>query len=83
MDIELVRRWAEAGYLPTFRRLFGSSAWTHYVDPSEHLTGTIWASINSGLHALQHDFFFFRRFCEGSYRMRLARAEDMKADPFW
>jgi predicted AlkP superfamily phosphohydrolase/phosphomutase len=83
MDIELVRRWAEAGYLPTFRRLFGSSAWTHYVDPSEHLTGTIWASINSGLDALQHDYYFFRRFCGGSYRLRLARAEDMKADPFW
>jgi predicted AlkP superfamily phosphohydrolase/phosphomutase len=83
MDIELVRRWAEAGYLPTFRRLFEISAWTRYVDPSEHLTGTIWASINTGLDALHHDFYFFRRFCGGSYRMRLARAVDMKADPFW
>jgi predicted AlkP superfamily phosphohydrolase/phosphomutase len=83
MDIELVRRWAEAGHLPTFRRLFEMSAWTRYVDPREHLTGTIWASINSGLNALQHNFYFPRRFCGGSYRMRLARAEDMKADPFW
>ena len=83
MDVELVRRWAAAGYLPTFRRLFDSAAWTHYVDPSEHLTGTIWTSINTGLDALRHDFQFFMRFCADSYRLRLARADDIRGDWFW
>jgi len=83
MDVELVRRWAAGGYLPTFRRLFDSAAWTHYVDLSEHLTGTIWASINGGLDALHHDFYFNRRFCGGSYRLRVARADDLPDEPFW
>src|ERR1700675_226875 len=83
MDVELVRRWATAGYLPTFRRLFETAAWTHYIDPSEHLTGTIWTTINTGVGPARHNFQFFMRFCVGSYRLRLARAEDMRAEPFW
>ena len=83
MDVELVRRWAAAGYLPTFRRLFESAAWTHYVDPTEHLTGTIWTSIHTGLDPLRHNFYFFRRFCGGSYRIRMARAGDLRSDTFW
>ena len=78
MDIELVRRWVAAGYLPTFRRLFESAAWTDYIDPSEHLTGTIWTSIHTGLDPLRHDFYYFRRFCTGSYRIRMARAGDLR-----
>ena len=83
MDVELVRSWAAAGYLPTFRRLFEGSAWTDYVDPPEHLSGTIWTSINTGLGPLRHNFYFFTRLVSGSYRMRMARADDMKSDWFW
>ena len=83
MDVELVRRWAAAGYLPTFRRLFESAAWTDYVDPPEHSSGTIWASIHTGLNPLRHDFSFFMRYCRESYRMRLARPDDVRGDPFW
>ena len=83
MDVELVRRWAAAGYLPTFRRLFESAAWTDYVDPPEHMSGAIWTSIATGVRPLRHDFSFFMRYRVGSYRMRLARADDIKDDPFW
>ena len=83
MDVDLVRSWATAGYLPTFRRLFERSAWTDYVDPPEHLSGTIWTSINTGLGPLRHDFYFFTRLVSGSYRMRMARADDVKSDWFW
>ena len=83
MDVELVRSWAAAGYLPTFRRLLERFAWTDYVDPPEHLSGTIWTSINTGLGPLRHDFYFFTRYVGGSYRMRLARADDLKSDCFW
>jgi len=78
-----VRRWAAAGYLPTFRRLFESAAWTDYVHPPEHQAGTIWTSINTGLGPLRHDFQFFMRFCADSYRLRLARADDIRDDWFW
>ncbi len=83
MDVELVRRWAAAGYLPTFRRLFETAAWTDYIDPPEHMSGTIWTTINTGVGPARHNFQFFIRFSGGSYRVRLARAEDMRAEPFW
>ncbi len=83
MDLELVRRWAAAGYLPTFRRLFESAAWTDYVHPPEHQPGTIWTTINTGLGPLRHDFQFFMRYCVDSYLLRLARAGDIRYDWFW
>lgn len=83
MDVELVRRWAAAGYLPTFRRLFESSGWTDYVDCPEDFGGIPWPSINTGLSPLQHDLYHYMRLRRDSYRMRLARADDVKGDPFW
>jgi predicted AlkP superfamily phosphohydrolase/phosphomutase len=83
MDVELVRRWALAGFLPTFRRLFESSAWTEYIAPPEYSSGTMWPSINTGVGPRQHDFYSFGRFCEGSYRLRMARANDVRKEPFW
>ena len=83
MDVELVRRWAAAGYLPTFRRLFESAAWTDYIHPPEHLTTTLWTTINTGLGPLRHDFSFSMRYCSDSYRMRMSRADDIKDEFFW
>jgi predicted AlkP superfamily phosphohydrolase/phosphomutase len=83
MDVELVRRWAAAGYLPTFRRLFQSAAWTDFIHPPEHQSGAIWTSINTGLGPLRHDFQFFIRYLAGSYRLRVARAKDIRGDWFW
>jgi len=83
MDVELVRRWATAGYLPTFRRLFESAAWTDFAHPPEHLAGTPWPSLNTGLGPLRHDFYSVSRFCKESYQMRPGTAAEIKGDPFW
>ena len=83
MDVELVRRWAAAGYLPTFRRLLESSAWTQYVHPPEMTSGSVFPSINTGLGPLRHDGQEYLRLRDGSYRMRLGSAADIKGDPFW
>lgn len=83
MDVELVRRWAAAGYLPTFRRLFESAAWADYIDPPEHSSGTQWPSIHTGYGPLRHDLYYSLRFCGGSYRTRIGRADDVKRVPFW
>lgn len=83
MDVELVRGWAQTGYLPTFRQLFESSAWTSYIDGPEHSSGTQWTSINTGFPPLTHDLYFARRFLGGTYRTRMGKAEDVKVDYFW
>ena len=83
MDAELARRWASAGYLPNLRRLLRSSAWADYFASPEYSSGTMWPSINTGVGPLQHDFYSFGRFCEGSYRLRMARASDVASNPFW
>jgi predicted AlkP superfamily phosphohydrolase/phosphomutase len=83
MDVELVRRWASAGYLPTFRRLFESSAWTQYVHPPEITSGSVFPSLHTGLRPLRHDGQEYLRLREGSYRLRHGSAADIKGDPFW
>ncbi len=83
MDVELVRRWAAAGYLPTFRRLFESAAWTDYCHPPEMTSGSVFPSINTGLGPLRHDGQEYLRLRDGSYRLRLGSAADIKGDPFW
>src|SRR5262249_42485672 len=82
MDLELAKSWASAGYLPNLLRLFDCSAWTDYVSPPEYSSGTMWPSINTGVGPLQHDFYSFGRFCEGSYRLRVAKSSDVASDPF-
>ena len=83
MDVKLVRRWAAAGYLPTFRRLFESAAWTEYRHSPEITSGTVFASIHTGLGPLRHDGQEYLRLRKGSYRLRFARAADIQGDPFW
>jgi predicted AlkP superfamily phosphohydrolase/phosphomutase len=83
MDAALVRSWAQAGQLPTFRRLLASGAFAHYVDPPEHSSGTIWPSINTGFPPLEHDLFFAARMRPGSYRTKRGWADDIRKEPFW
>jgi predicted AlkP superfamily phosphohydrolase/phosphomutase len=83
MDSQLVRRWAAAGFLPGFRKLFESAAWTEYTHPPEYSSGTIWPSVNTGVSPLRHGFYSLFRFCEGTYHLRLGRADDVRSDPFW
>ena len=83
MDVELVRRWAAAGYLPTFRRLFESAAWTEYCHSPEVTSGSVFPSINTGLGPLRHDGQEYLRLRDGSYQLRFCRPADIKGDPFW
>lgn len=83
MDVELVRRWAAAGYLPTFRRLLESAAWTQYAHPPQITSGSVFPSINTGLAPLRHDGQEYPRLRDGSYRLRLGSAADIKGEPFW
>jgi predicted AlkP superfamily phosphohydrolase/phosphomutase len=83
MDVALTRRWAAAGYLRTFRRLFESAAWTDYTHPPELTSGAVFPSINTGLGPLRHLGQEYLRLREGSYRLRYSNAADIQGDPFW
>lgn len=83
MDVQLVRRWAAAGFLPTFRRLFESAAWTDYCDPPQVTSVSVFPSINTGLSGVRHDGQEVFRLRDGSYRIRLASSADIKGEPFW
>ena len=83
MDVDLVRRWAAAGYLPTFRRLFESSAWTQFVHPREITSGCVFPSIHTGLGPLRHNGQEYLQLRKDSYRLRPGSAADIKGDPFW
>jgi predicted AlkP superfamily phosphohydrolase/phosphomutase len=83
MDIDQVRSWADAGHLPTFRKLFRTSAWSDFRHPPEYSSGTVWSSINTGLPPCDHDFYYFGRFLKESYRMRIGRMSDLRGAFYW
>ena len=83
MDIDLVRSWARAGYLPTFQELFETCAWSDFQHPPEYSSGTVWSSINTGLPPHEHDFYYFGRFLKESYHMRIGRPSDLRGQFYW
>jgi len=83
MDIELVRSWAGAGYLPTFQKLFETCAWSNFKHPPDYSSGTVWSSINTGLPPHKHDFYYFGRFLKESYKMRIGKPGDLRGQFYW
>jgi predicted AlkP superfamily phosphohydrolase/phosphomutase len=83
LDAGLVRTWAEAGVLPTFRALLGSSAWCTFDIPPQYSSGMIWPSINTGLLPSEHQSGFATRLTGDGYSLRPRQIADIQGKPFW
>jgi predicted AlkP superfamily phosphohydrolase/phosphomutase len=76
-DGELVRAWANAGILPTFRRLLQQGRWGWLATTAEELHISAWPSIYTGAPPGEHGVYFtfqpapglqgYRRFHAGIY----------------
>ena len=82
-DPELIRNWAQAGHLPTFRSLLGDASVARIENPIGLYTGAIWPSFHTGLSPARHGRYFLRRLVTGSYQTALVTAKDLKREPFW
>src|SRR5690606_13400749 len=80
---DLIRPWAEAGILPTFRRLFESGAWGLLRTIMPPITPTAWSSFLTGMNPGKHGLFDFTSRKKDSYETYLVNASHRQGPSLW
>jgi predicted AlkP superfamily phosphohydrolase/phosphomutase len=81
--LDLIRPWAEAGLLPTFRWLMQQGSWGSLRSTMPPVTPTAWSSFITGMNPGKHGLFDFVRRVEGSYDTELVNATHRGGPSFW
>jgi len=80
----LVKKWAEEGKLPAFKRLFEGGSWRQLRSTTEISSGATWASLITGTNPAKHGMaFYHRQLKPGTYTIQKKYAEETAVDPFW
>ena len=82
-DPRLIRRWAQDGTLPTFRRLLATSAVTKCRSPFGFFVGAQWPSFYTGLNPAGHGRYCFIQLVPGGYDDASFPATSIGGTPFW
>ena len=82
-DRDLVAAWAEAGHLPTFRRLREIGATADVEVPAAFYVGAVWPSFHTGWSAARHGRYCFKQYRPGSYRAERVDPDIIPATSFW
>jgi predicted AlkP superfamily phosphohydrolase/phosphomutase len=82
-DKDLIQQWSSDGHLPTFRKLFRSSAWSITNSPPGLYVGAIWPSFYTGVSPARHARYCFRQLVPGSYDVQWISPRDVRHEPFW
>jgi predicted AlkP superfamily phosphohydrolase/phosphomutase len=81
--LDLARPWAEAGFLPTFRRLLREGAWGELTTVIPPVTGPAWSSFLTGMNPGRHGLYDFMRLAPGTYRIQPVNATLRAGDSLW
>ncbi len=79
----LLKPWAEAGYLPTMRRLFDSAAWTTLQSTVPPNTGPAWSSFMTGKNPGKHGITDFRGPLGSDFVRPLLSSRSIRARKLW
>jgi predicted AlkP superfamily phosphohydrolase/phosphomutase len=80
----LVREWAEAGVLPTFRRLFADGLVGETRSVEGFFVGSTWPSLYTGVTPARHGISSLVQLRVGTYDLfRCYTGEFVKREPFW
>jgi predicted AlkP superfamily phosphohydrolase/phosphomutase len=83
-DFALIRRWAEEGCLPTFRRLFAESRWGKVVNPIGFEAGSVWPTFATGFMPDYHgQFDGWHTFDRQNYTKRKLHPNEVPIEPLW
>jgi predicted AlkP superfamily phosphohydrolase/phosphomutase len=82
-DKDLIREWADAGYLPTFRALRERGAWALTENPTGLFVGAIWPSFWTGLSPGRHGRYCYTQIRPGTYEQVSISPEFTRGEPFW
>lgn len=81
--LDLARPWAEAGYLPTFRRLLQEGAWGELTTVIPPITGPAWSSFLTGMNPGKHGLYDFMRLAPGTYNIQPVNATQRAGESLW
>lgn len=79
----LLRPWAEAGHLPTFRRLMAEGAWGPLASTTPASTPIAWASMITGVYPGKHGIFGFVKRRPHGYELDVVTAADRRRPAIW
>jgi hypothetical protein len=82
-DYRLIRRWANDGTMPTFRRLIDSSAQVIARSPFAFFVGAQWPSFYTGLGPASHGRYCYTQLVPGTYEDQPFTAAQVDGTPFW
>lgn len=81
--LDLIRPWAEAGYLPNFRKLMQEGAWGPLRSTMPPLTPVAWSTFMTGMNPGKHGVFDFTPRKQDSYESSLVKSSTRQAPSFW
>lgn len=82
-DGELIRTWAAADVLPTFRALFERATCGVTLIPPGLFVGSVWPSLSTGVSPARHGHFWFRQLRSGTYQVFRHRPHEIRARMLW
>lgn len=83
MEWNLIKKWAMAGHLPTFRRLLEEGAHGELSTTSAQLPDTIWASIYTGVNPAKFEKYFYIQYDRETQGLRNVPDDAIRRKPFW
>ena len=83
MEWTLVKRWAEEGLLPTFRRLLEQGARAELASTGGYLPDAVWTTLCYGVNPGKLEKYFYVQYDPASASLRYGTDTDMKGNPFW
>jgi len=83
MEWSLVRRWADEGNLPTFRRLIEEGACGELATTSAQLPDTVWACTYTGVNPAKFEKFFYVQYDAARRGLRHVLDDAIRRPAFW
>ncbi len=83
MEWDLVRRWADQGKLPTFRRLMQEGMRAELSSTAAQLPDTVWAATYTGSNPAKFQKYFYVQYDAATQGLKHVSDEGYKTEAFW
>jgi predicted AlkP superfamily phosphohydrolase/phosphomutase len=82
-DVELLRRWAGEGRLPTLAAIMQDGCWGTTAGPQHVCEHGSWVTTFSGVSRHRHGYYSYRQLVPGEYALEPFSSREAAAAPFW
>jgi len=83
MEWSLVRRWADEGKMPAFRRLLEGGAHAELASTAATLPDTVWSAIYSGANPANSKKYFYVQYDPARCDLQMLDDDAINVTPFW